>query len=196
MSKKTVIQLFLLFVIFIIFFITFNAYFLNKNEEQVFERVIIKDNKSNLLKESSNLIKNITYKAEDQRGNNYTILSEFGELNENMSGLIFMTNVTAIINMKDKSQIKISSNKATYNSSNYNSEFRDNILMIYGNNKITSEKLDLMFEKNIAIIFDNVIYKNLNTQLEADKIEINLMTKSSKIFMNKKSEKVKIISLN
>ena len=107
-----------------------------------------------------------------------------------------MTNVTAIINMKDKSQIKISSNKATYNSSNYNSEFRDNILMIYGNNKITSEKLDLMFEKNIAIIFDNVIYKNLNTQLEADKIEINLMTKSSKIFMNKKSEKVKIISLN
>ena len=100
MSKKTVIQLFLLFVIFIIFFITFNAYFLNKNEEQVFERVIIKDNKSNLLKESSNLIKNITYKAEDQRGNNYTILSEFGELNENMSGLIFMTNVTNYLKRK------------------------------------------------------------------------------------------------
>ena len=196
MNKKTILQLFLLFIIFIIFLIVIKTFFLNKNEEKVFERVIVENNKSNLSNKNSNIIKNITYNAEDKRGNNYTILSEFGELDEVTPGLIFMINVTAIINMKDKSQIKISSNKATYNSSNYNSEFSDNILMVYGNSKITSEKLDLMFEKSIAIISDNVVYKNLNTKLEADKIEINLMTKSSKIFMNNKSEKVKIISLN
>ena len=196
MNKKTILQLFLLFIIFIIFLIVIKTFFLNKNEEKVFERVIVENNKSNLSNKNSNIIKNITYNAEDKRGNNYTILSEFGELDEDTPGLIFMINVTAIINMKDKSQIKISSNKATYNSSNYNSEFSDNILMVYGNSKITSEKLDLMFEKSIAIISDNVVYKNLNTKLEADKIEINLMTKSSKIFMNNKSEKVKIISLN
>ena len=196
MNKKTILQLFLLFIIFIIFLIVIKTFFLNKNEEKVFERVIVENNKSNLSNKNSNIIKNITYNAEDKRGNNYTILSEFGELDEDTPGLIFMINVTAIINMKDKSQIKISSNKATYNSSNYNSEFSDNILMVYGNSKITSEKLDLMFEKSIAIISDNVVYKNLNTKLEADKIEINLMTKSSKIFMNNKSEKVKIISFN
>ena len=196
MNKKTILQLFLLFIIFIIFLIVIKTFFLNKNEEKVFERVIVENNKSNLSNKNSNIIKNITYNAEDKRGNNYTILSEFGELDEVTPGLIFMINVTAIINMKDKSQIKISSNKATYNSSNYNSEFSDNILMVYGNSKITSEKLDLMFEKSIAIISDNVVYKNLNTKLEADKIEINLMTKSSKIFMINKSEKVKIISLN
>jgi lipopolysaccharide export system protein LptA len=61
---------------------------------------------------------------------------------------------------------------------------------------ITSDNLDLSFDENLATISDNVIYKNLNTRMQADKIEIDLITKNSKIFMNDKLKKVKIININ
>jgi len=195
MNKKTILQFFLLLVIIIIFFSISKTYFPNKKEEKIKE-TSIESSANKFLGENSNLIKNLSYFAEDKRGNNYTILSQFGEINENMPDLIVLTSVTAFINMREGSQIKITSDKAIYNKFNYNSNFQDNVLVTYQGHRIASEKLDLIFEKNIITIFDNVIYKNLNTQLEADKIEIDLITKESKIFMNKKSEKVKIISLN
>ena len=195
MNKKTILQFFLLLVIFIIFFSISRTYFPNKKEEKIKE-TSVESSANKFLGENSNLIKNLSYFAEDKRGNNYTILSQFGEINENMPDLIALTSVTAFINMRGGSQIKISSDKAIYNKFNYNSNFQDNVLITYQGHRITSEKLNLIFEKNIITIFDNVIYKNLNTQLEADKIEIDLITKKSRIFMNKKSEKVKIISLN
>ena len=43
---------------------------------------------------------------------------------------------------------------------------------------------------------DLTLLENLNTKLEADKIELNLITKSSKIFMNNISDTVKIININ
>ena len=195
MNKKTILQFFLLLVIFIIFFSISRTYFPNKKEEKIKE-TSVESSANKFLGENSNLIKNLSYFAEDKRGNNYTILSQFGEINENMPDLIALTSVTAFINMRGGSQIKISSDKAIYNKFNYNSNFQDNVLITYQGHRITSEKLNLIFEKNIITIFDNVIYKNLNTKLEADKIEIDLITKKSRIFMNKKSEKVKIISLN
>jgi lipopolysaccharide export system protein LptA len=196
MNKKTVLQFFLLLVVLIIFSFISKTYFPNKKGEKIIEKNNIENNEKIILEENSNLIKNISYFAEDKRGNNYSILSQFGKINEDEPDLITLIKVTAFINMREGSQIKISSDRAIYNKFNYNSNFQDNVLVIYQGHKITSERLDLMFEKNIITIFDNVIYKNLNTKLEADKIEIDLITKKSRIFMNKKSEKVKIISLN
>tara|TARA_B100000795_G_scaffold87272_1_gene63539 strand:- start:296 stop:886 length:591 start_codon:yes stop_codon:yes gene_type:complete len=196
MNKKTVLQFFLLLVVLIIFSFISKTYFPNKKGEKIIEKNNIENNEKIISEENSNLIKNISYFAEDKRGNNYSILSQFGKINEDEPDLITLTKVTAFINMREGSQIKISSDRAIYNKFNYNSNFQDNVLVIYQGHKITSERLDLMFEKNIITIFDNVIYKNLNTKLEADKIEIDLITKKSRIFMNKKSEKVKIISLN
>jgi hypothetical protein len=54
----------------------------------------------------------------------------------------------------------------------------------------------LLFKKNLAYISDEILYKNLNTQLQADKIEVNLLTKNLKIFMNDKSKKIKILNIN
>ena len=61
---------------------------------------------------------------------------------------------------------------------------------------ITSDNLDLLFEVSLATISNNVIYKNLNTRMQADKIEIDLITKNSKIFMDNKTDKVKIVNIN
>ena len=43
-------------------------------------------------------------------------------------------------------------------------------------------------------MYNDIIYKKQNTMLTADRLEIDLITKNSKIFMDNKSEKIKIIN--
>ena len=139
---------------------------------------------------------NIKYVSSDSEGNNYVITSKYGELKEDEPGLIFMKNVVATINSNSLNPIKISSDNAVYNSVNYHTNFYNNVLMTYEKHNITSNNLDLLFEKNLVTITNDVVYNNLNTKLIADKIEIDLITKNSKIFMNKSSDKVKVVSIN
>jgi lipopolysaccharide export system protein LptA len=190
MLKKIILQFFLLLIIFLIVGWVIKAYFTNTKLKTDLGKIKI-NNKKDLPIKNSNLIKNMKYV-----GNNYTILSKFGSLSENDSNLIFMTKVSAFINMKDRSIVKISSDKAIYNGSNYNTSFQKNVFVVYEDNTIVAENLDLLFEKKKVNLYETVVYKNLNTRLEADNVEIDLATNNSKIFMDKKSEKVKIISLN
>ena len=105
-----------------------------------------------------------------------------------------MKKVKATINLRDSDPIRISSNFAVYNNTNFNTKFYEKVLMTHHIHAITSDNLDLSFDENLATISDNVIYKNLNTTMQADKIMMDLITKESKIFMDNKSEKVKIVS--
>ena len=43
------------------------------------------------------------------------------------------------------------------------------------------------------LMYNNIIYQNSDTKLLADKLEIDLITKDSKIIMNDKKSKIKII---
>ena len=54
--------------------------------------------------------------------------------------------------------------------------------------------MNLSFENNKATVSENVIYNNLDTNLKADRIEVDLITKNSRIFMNDNNEKVMINS--
>ena len=73
---------------------------------------------------------------------------------------------------------------------------------IYGHNKGHLEsckkckEFKAEFDRNLASISKKIIYKNLNTELRADRIEMDLVTKNSKILMDKKTKKVKVITLN
>ena len=195
MLKKIILQFFLLLIILLIVGWVIKAYFTNTNLKTNLKKIKT-NNKKDLPIKNSNLIRNMKYVATDSDGNNYTILSKFGSLSENDSNLIFMTKVSAFINMKDRSIVKISSDKAIYNGSDYDTSFQKNVFVVYGDNTIAAENLDLLFRKKKANLYETVVYKNLNTRLEADKVEIDLVTNNSKIFMDKKSEKVKIISLD
>jgi lipopolysaccharide export system protein LptA len=141
-------------------------------------------------------MKGMEYTSEDGEGNNYIIKSEYGELNNDKQELILMKSVTATINFTNSESIRIFADEAIYNSVNYNTAFSKNVLVTHGEHTINSNNLDIMFEKNLISISNEVIYKNLNTKLAADMVEIDLVTKSSKIFMNNKLDKVNIISLN
>ena len=68
--------------------------------------------------------------------------------------------------------------------------------MNYNEHNTNSDNLDLLLDKNLVTLFNNVIYKNLDAELKADKMEIDLITKNSKIFMNDFSDKINIVSIN
>ena len=104
-----------------------------------------------------------------------------------------MKNVEAKITSKNYENILLKANNAIYNNSNYDTNFTNNVQISYNEHKMRSDKVDLLFSKDIAIIYENIFYTNLNTKLLADKIELDIITKDFKILMNQKNEKVKII---
>jgi len=192
MNKKTYLQFFLFAIIIILTYSFYKTYF---NQEPI-SKVPRNIKDEGVSENKSNVIHNIEYNTKDDAGNSYIIKSKKGELNLEDPDLILMKGVTAVISMVNSTPIKIYSDNAIYNKSNYNTSFYDNVLVNYMVHNIASDNLDLLLEKNLATFSNNIIYKNLNTELEADKIEIDLITKKSKIFMDNKSKKVKIVKLN
>ena len=107
-----------------------------------------------------------------------------------------MENVTAIIELKDSTPINIFADSAIYNNINYNTNFYGNVFVSYNDSNLKSNNMDLLFNKDIAIIYNDVFYENLNTELLADKVEIDLISKDARIFMENKSRKVKVKNTN
>jgi hypothetical protein len=144
----------------------------------------------------SNIIKNIEYFSKDKNDNQYKIKSEYGKIDPNKPNLILMENVFAEIILKNSEPIIVLSDFAIYNNMNYDTNFYKNVKLKHIYHKISCEKIDLSFNDNLVFISNNVIYKNLNTELKADKIKIDLLTKDMKIFMNENEKKVKIETKN
>ena len=149
-----------------------------------------------MAKKGMNKIEKVSYTSQDLEGNSYNVKSDFGEFDQNKPDIILLTNVEAIILTKNSKPIKIYSKKSLYNNLNYNTNFYDEVQIIYENHKISSNNFDLIFNEKIGTVYNNVVYKNLNTTLYADKIDIDLISKNSKIYMFDKSKKVKIKNLD
>ena len=107
--------------------------------------------------------------------------------------IVKMQKVEAKFINEENLPLKITSDKANYNNSNYNTEFSENIVIQYEDNLIKSENLDLNFTENIVIIYNNVVYEGLNGLAKTDNIKIDLITKKINIFMNEK-RKIKLIT--
>ena len=105
---------------------------------------------------------------------------------------MFLRDVVAFIFIKDSDKIKITSSFSEYNSKNYDTIFSGNVIVFYPGHKITGEYLDFSFLSNLGTFTTNVTYTGKKTNLFADKIEMNLVTKDTKIFMIDTEEKVLI----
>jgi LPS export ABC transporter protein LptC len=193
MYKKILIQFLLLTTIFIIVFSTFFLYFNKKEKLKASSLPIIKEKESLIDDETGTLIKDINYSFFDSSGNYYELLSEIGKVDINNSDKIFMTNVVATIYLVDSSPVKITSKYANYNKINHETSFFENVKVTHLIHKATSENLDISFNDNLASMYNNIIYNKPGTNLKADRLEIDLITKNSKIFMDNKTEKIKII---
>ncbi len=195
MQKKSLIQLSLLFFIFAIIIIFYKSYFGNLSEVKI-ENAITKNSNKDIVKKGINQIGKVSYTSQDLDGNSYIVESDFGEYDQKKPDLILLTNVKATILTKNSEPITIYSNKSLYNNLNYNTNFYDEVQIIYKDQTIFSNNFDLIFNEKTGTIYNNVIYKKLNTLLYADKIDIDLISKDSKIYMFDKSKKVKIKNLD
>ena len=193
MYKKILIQFLLLITIFIIVFSTFFLYFNKKEKLKTSNLPITKEKESLIDDETGTLIKDINYSFYDSAGNYYELLSEIGKVDMDNPDKIFMTDVVATIYLVDSSPVKITSKHANYNKINHETSFFENVKVTHLIHKATSENLDISFNDNVASMYNNIVYNKPGTKLKADRLEIDLITKNSKIFMDNKTEKIKII---
>jgi len=193
MNKKVIIQLLLLIALFGIIISVFFLYFNKEKNIKEESSIINKAIETEIDSETGTLIKDINYSFSDPSGNYYELFSELGEVDISDSDKMLMTNVIANIYLKNSSPIKIVSKYANYNKINHETNFFENVEVAHLIHKANSENLDISFKKNMAIMYNNVVYNKPGTQLIADRLEIDLISKNTKILMDNKSEKIKII---
>tara|TARA_B100001057_G_scaffold483488_1_gene560331 strand:+ start:107 stop:682 length:576 start_codon:yes stop_codon:yes gene_type:complete len=189
---KKLIQLFIFFLLILLSFL-FYFNFLKTNKTSVLKKIELKEN-SSLLESDNNLIKNLEYNVTFNDDTKYTITAELSELKYEGDEIVEMQFVTAIYNDKEGIPLIITSKNATYNNSNYNTEFFNSVKVIYLTNVILSEKLDMNFNENIIKIYENVVYESLQGKIKADNVRLDLTTKNMKIFMQNNNEKIEISS--
>ena len=192
MDKKSYIQISIFFGIVIIIAFVYLNYFKKASVNNIENN---KNNeKSKIVERSGDLIKKMSYFSEDNKGNRYEINSESGIINPDKSNLILMNKVAAVIFLMNGEKIFISSNEAKYNDENNDTTFSGYVEMIYSDHKINSENLDLSFKDQTAVLYDKVNYKSNLTNMSADRIFIDFISKNTKIEMNDESNNILVQS--
>ena len=189
-------------IILIIGYFTF--LYLNKNndnklvEKSIPKKVDETQLKNNLSEKSqeTNKILELSYKSSDEKGNTYKINSESGYMDDVNENVLILENVTAKILVFNYGTFFIESDMAKYNKLSLDTHFFDNVNLLYLNHIIKSEDLYLKYIDKEIKISNNVKYENEENFLEADEVDLDLVTKTSKIYMNDKNQKVKAIIKN
>lgn len=187
---KKIIQIFLICFV-VLSSIIFSKKYFSKNSKSLTVPVV----KNEQLEQASenNIIKNLKYEINLNQKKNYIITSELSEIiNLNNSELVKMKTVNAKIIDEKKIPILITSDNAEYNNTNYNTKFRNNVLIKYMKNEIYSDNLDLDINNNFIKIFGNVRYVGENGTIKSDIVKVNLITKEIDIYMKSKLENVKV----
>ena len=194
MKKKIFLKIVLILSLIIITWFVYSEYFTEDNKlskpvnptSEIEEEAVY----------NSNIIKDINYTSRDLKGNEYILIAKEGEIDLDNSDIIFLTDVTAYIKLvKNSELIVITSNYGKYNTINYDTIFSKNVKIDYVDNIITGDYLDFSMTKNLLIISRNVVYKNLENTMKADVIELDTITKDTKIFMYNSNEQVNVTNI-
>ena len=202
MSRSFFIQLGIFGLILLISYFVF--LYLNRDSENIsFKSYTVKENEQirNISEPQendigTNKILDLSYKSRDEKGNVYEINSISGSISDDDENVLILENVSAEILIFNYGTFYIKSDKAKYNKLNLNTHFFNNVNLNYLNHIIKSEDLFLKYMDKEINILNNVIYNNDENLLEADKIDLDLASKKSKIYMNSKNEKVKAVIKN
>ena len=181
MKKEFFIQILLSILVLVILIVVYQMYF-----KKDFTNSTVINREDNAKREDNadkdnNLI-NITYESVDREGRKYIIAAETGNFKAEEPDLIYMTNVNAKIFLLDRSVIYINSLNAEYNTTNYDTKFYKNVNLNFLEHNISCENLNIFFKENLIEAFNDLNYKNSDIVMVADKIEIDLLTKNSKIY--------------
>ena len=195
MNKKYLIFISIFFFIFI--YILANLNFFEKKSSQ--NKTINTNKKTEITTKknySSNKMNEVSYSSKDPKGNEYTVKAKQAEIDISNRNILYLEDVSAVIKLKNSEKIYIFSDYGKYNSNNFDTIFSKNVIVNYLYNKITSGYLDFSFQRNSMIISKNVIYKDLESILKADVMEMNIKTKDTKIYMLEDKKRVSIKNKN
>ena len=187
MTNKIYTQLFLISILVIISLLMFFKYFKKTNLEN--------DSKTNMEKTIStdeSLILDLKYLSTDKEGNEYKIEAKKGNIDKDNPDIIYLENVNAFIILQSSEYISIKSKFSKYNTKNYDTLFNNSVSIDYGEHLLKSEFLDLSFENSLVSIYDNVRYLSGISSLKADRAEIDILRKTTKVFMDDPNNKVQI----
>ena len=159
-----------------------NKVYLNSNQEANKEDINI----------NREITENLVYKSKDAKGNKYLLKSKFGETNKENKNIILLNQVTAIIDLINRPPITIKADYAEYDYENLNTKFFDNVEIKYNSNIVRSDNLDLIFNENIANMYNNVFFKNNSSNAKADLINLNFLTGNVNIKMYEKNKKIEV----
>mgnify|MGYP001452651393 FL=1 len=185
MNKKIFIQIGLFSLILLIIFIAYSYYF------ETLKVDVLKTNQE-LKPNVENRIVDLKYTASDKEGNSYVITSDFGQISEENENVLNLDTVNAVITLNDADKIFIYSDHAIYNKLDLNTLFYDSVKLIYNEHNVTSEKIYLNYANKEVKIEDNIVYKVKKNKLTADVVDIDLVSKKSKIYMLQDQKKVKV----
>ena len=185
---KKVIKLILFLLLVIILIIFYKVYFQNN-------KTITIDTSEKQLTTTpkNNLIKNLKYEVNLDQQNKYIITADLSEITyENSVEVVKMQKVIAIFIDKENIPLIITSDRASYNNSNYNTKFSQNVRVEYLDHIISSEKIDFEFNINLITIYQNVEYDGSKGNITTDNIKIDLIKKDINIYMDNTDDNVEV----
>ena len=197
MDKKKSLQ-FSLVILLILSSIVFYKKFFSENTNSVEKKLDEKkieesDFNKDIDKKNSNIIETLKYVSQDLAGNTYIINAETAEFEKDNADNVILFKVEAEIIRQNEETIKIYSESANYNKKSNNTIFKKAVSINYADQLIKSEVVKLNFSKNLIEIIENVYYMNNNTEIYADKVELDLLKKKMKISMIKQNDNIQII---
>lgn len=199
MKKNLFKKIFLVFVgVSLVLFTYFlvpkqkNKYNITQGNEEIVSSDSIPEEKE--VENIQNTFQNMKYTGQDLKGNTYEIESDYAEIKKDNPDLTYMEIVTAYIYYKDGRIVKITSEYAVYDRKNNNMAFDTNVRVTEAGNLLISDNLDFDTKENSIVAYNNVEFKNEEGVVVADKIFVDLTTKTSKISMyDEKQVKAKIL---
>ena len=144
------------------------------------------------MKTAESIIDNLEYKSQDAIGNKYLIKSKKAESSTDNQFTLKLIDVDATIFLVGKPPIIINSNYAIHNKQTFNTEFFGNVKILHEDIDVKSDNLDLLYDINLVSLYNiKEAYFN-NTELIADKINFDMLTRDISINMNEEKDKIAI----
>ena len=203
MRKKTLVQVILIVFLIILIYLVFKNYYIKDQSITSIKKSNDSISKLELEEDNNNLIKDINYTANNNAGDVYILLADYGETYIENQELMLLTRVNGKISMKNEADITINSDFANFNTKTFETTFINNVIVKKKDETITGDELYLILQQeedttqssenkdeNIIRISRNVFYKKPGYTLSADILEIDLITKNIKIYMIDKYNKV------
>lgn len=192
MIFKKIIQILIILLIILISYLVLNIYFFNKKDISnldLNENLVIEEDNLNL----DNVMENLEYKSSDKSGNNYIIKAKKGKVNLEKENLLILEEVYGEIKLVGRSTIYIYSNFAQYNRNNFDTRFYQNVLVNFEDKRFNCDNLDLFFKDNFGSMYNNIVFVDENTQINADQVNMNLLNGDINIKMFQEEKKIKIL---